>query len=94
MVTVLYILDLTLNLDFNKFKDDNANFLIDIYSLLKTYGWCPGNTLEEYIGVLIKNKMGNSEYTFQNLYENFSSPLNFNFIVKQVEIPSNLLIKV
>ena len=63
------ILDLTLNLDFNKFKDDNSNFLIDIYSLLKTYGWCPGNTLEEYIGVLVKNKTGNAAYTFQDLYE-------------------------
>ena len=59
--------EIILNLDFNQFKDNT--FFSEMYNLYNNYGLHSGNKLLEYIKNLIKNKTGNGDYTFEQLYK-------------------------
>lgn len=66
--TTQEILDITLNIDFNKFKD-NKGYFKSMYEIVYYFGLCPGDTVDECIGELIKKKTGDANYTFGQLYE-------------------------
>jgi NTE family protein len=52
--------------DFNKFED-KSSFLINLLRLLRKYGWFKGDYFTEWIGELIKEKTGDTNYSFSDL---------------------------
>lgn len=58
------------NTNFNDFIDNEIGYIHDYYNLLNNYGYCSGNHLYNWIGTLIQEKVGNSDYTFNNLWNN------------------------
>lgn len=60
--------DILWKLDFNNFLD--GSWLIpNIYRVLNSYGWYKGDAFREWISDLIKNKMGSTSATFQDMRE-------------------------
>ena len=54
--------------NFEDFKDDKIGIIRDFYSLLNDYGYCPGNYLYDWLGFMIKAKVGKENYTFSDLW--------------------------
>ena len=54
-------------INFNDFKDDSWGVLRDMKRLRKKYGWYKGNFFKEWIGDLLKKKVGQSDVTFKAL---------------------------
>lgn len=52
-------------LDFEKFKDDTFGFLSDAERLVTQYGWYKGDFFHDWIGKLIKTKLGSPNVTFE-----------------------------
>jgi len=52
-------------LNFEKFKDDSFGFLSDADRLLTQYGWYRGDFFHDWIGGLIKTKLGSPNVTFE-----------------------------
>lgn len=57
------------NTDFGSFLDDKVGFVRDTYTFFTKYGVCCGDTFSNIMKLHIKNKTGNEEYTFKNLYD-------------------------
>jgi len=62
-------------LNFNDFKDDSWGILRDMNRLKNEYGWYKGDNFREWIGDLLKNKVGSSNVTFKALQEHTSIDL-------------------
>ena len=60
------------NLDTSKLVNIKKNNFFNIYY---KFGFEPGDKLENIIKSLIKNKTGNENYTFQDLYDNYQKKL-------------------
>ena len=58
--------DIIIKTDFSSFAD-NSWFGANIWRLINKYGWNRGVTFYEFIGDLIKNKTGKSDFTFNEL---------------------------
>lgn len=55
--------------DFSAFIDDSKFMPKNLYNLIENMGIASGNTFENWIETCIKNKTGNPDYTFKNLYD-------------------------
>lgn len=55
--------------DFGSFIDDSIFITENIYKLIENFGIASGNVFENFIEKYIKNKTGNPNYTFKNLYD-------------------------
>ncbi|ARF12352.1 patatin-like phospholipase [Klosneuvirus KNV1] len=55
-------------IDFKQIVDDKPGFIRDGINFLEDWGVCPGNYIREVLGDLIKQKTGNPDYTFDDLY--------------------------
>lgn len=66
------IKEIMLDLDFNKIYDDKLGIIRDSYSLITDLGIASGEYLYDLIGELIKQKMGNADYSFKELYDNYN----------------------
>ncbi|MCX7771124.1 MAG: patatin-like phospholipase family protein [Proteobacteria bacterium] len=55
------------NMNFEDFFDDRWGIIRDIINLFKNFGWNRGKKFRDWIGELIKGKLGNSEATFYDL---------------------------
>lgn len=55
--------------DFNKFLDDSFGWGKDIHRLTTSFGWNKGDYFLEWITDLIRNKLGNTKATFQDLID-------------------------
>ena len=53
-------------LDFNRFMDDSFGVIRDTNRLLNEYGWHKGDFFRNWIGDLIRGKLGTSEATFRD----------------------------
>lgn len=57
-----------MDLNFKNFLDDSWGMIRDTKRLIKDYGWYKGKFFRQWIGNTIKNKTGNSESTFKDIY--------------------------
>jgi NTE family protein len=57
---------------FKKFADGSFLYAGNIFRLFKNYGWYKGDNFLKWIGELIEDKTGNSNYTFGELASNSS----------------------
>ena len=55
------------SLDFKEFMDDSWGVIRDMKRLKEQYGWYKGDYFRDWIGKLIKEKIGNSDATFADL---------------------------
>ena len=53
--------------DFKKFKDHSFGLIMDIRRLAKDFGWYKGDFFSNWIGTLIKEKLGRRDATFKDL---------------------------
>lgn len=58
------------SVDFRKFMDDSFGFVRDIIRLATRYGWNRGDYFHEWIGGVIKVKLGTDRATFADLKAN------------------------
>lgn len=63
------IKEITWNLNFKKFMDDDWGFIRDTHRLTHYYGWYKGEFFLKYAKDLIKAKTGNENITFRQLHE-------------------------
>jgi len=56
-------------LDFNNFLDDNWGLIRDTSRLIDEYGWYKGDYFRNWAARLIKEKTGNGESTFKDIYD-------------------------
>lgn len=63
------IKQITYDMDMNKIFDDKIGFIRDTVNLIKDYGVAPGDYIYEQMGVLIKAKTGDKDYTLSQLYQ-------------------------
>lgn len=61
--------DILKNLNFKNFLDDSWGKIRDTKRLIKKFGWYKGDFFQNWIGSLIKNKLGDSKATFHDLKE-------------------------
>ncbi len=54
------------NLDFNNFMDGSWGVARDTKRLIKEFGWYKGDFFRDWMGEIIKDKVGNSEATFND----------------------------
>ena len=57
------------DLDFNLFMDNKLGFVSGALRLIKRFGWYKGDFFRDWIGDVIKEKTGNSESTFLEIYK-------------------------
>jgi NTE family protein len=62
-------LEILSELDFNDFKDDSWGALRDMKRLRKEFGWYKGDFFRDWIGDLLKKKVGSKNITFKALQE-------------------------
>ena len=55
------------SLDFNNFMDSEFGIFRDSSRLIEKFGWYKGNFFHEWIGKLIKKKLGDANATFRDL---------------------------
>ena len=67
--TVDEIFNILSNLNFNNFLDDSWGILKDTNRLINEFGWYKGDFFRNWIGHVIKDKTGNSESTFADVYK-------------------------
>jgi NTE family protein len=56
-------------IDFSEFLDDSWGVCSDVYRVMTEFGWYKGDTLLAYIAKTIQELTGNSEITFEELYQ-------------------------
>ena len=61
--------DILFKLNFKNFLDDSWGVFRDVTRVMKKFGWYKGDRFQEWISSLVKEKLGNSDATFQNLKE-------------------------
>ena len=57
------------NLDFKEFMDSSWGFIRNTSRLLNDFGWYKGDFFRKLMGNYIKEKTGNSESTFEDIYK-------------------------
>lgn len=55
-------------IEFDKILDDKCGYLRDAYNLITDWGLCPGNYVLQLMGDYITKKVGNPDYTLEDLY--------------------------
>jgi len=68
-------LDILKNTDFNDFKDDSWGYVRDAWRIYNSYGYCKGDALYEWYGKNLRQKTGNADITFKQIYERFGKIL-------------------
>lgn len=63
------------NLNFNDFKDDSWGVLRDMERLREEYGWYKGDYFREWIGKLLKTKIGSADATFKAIKDQTGNDL-------------------
>ncbi len=63
------IIDLLSTTDFMQFKDDSWGVVLDAYRFLSQYGIYKGDKLFEFFKKLVKDKQGDENFTFKQLYD-------------------------
>lgn len=61
--------------DFNDFADDSWGIFSDIWRLIKSFGWHPGNTLRDWIALSMKELTGNAEITLAEVKKIYGTTL-------------------
>lgn len=56
------------DVDLHKLFRDDIWLIKDAYNIVEFYGMCPGKYMLDFFGNLIKQKTGNEDYTFEDLY--------------------------
>jgi NTE family protein len=56
-------------LDFKKFLDDSWGFIRDSERLIEEFGWYKGSYFRDWAADLIRQKTGNSESTFKDVFD-------------------------
>lgn len=67
--TAQEIIDILMETDFNRFKDDSWGVVFDIIRLFTQYGIYKGDTFYEWFTKLVEKKTGNGKITFRELHE-------------------------
>jgi NTE family protein len=62
------IYNISMGIDYETFLDDKFGYIRDSYKLLTDYGICSGKCFYDTMGTIIKNKTGDADYTFGQLY--------------------------
>jgi len=62
------ISEIIANKNFNDFKDDSWGVILDTIRLVRKYGWHKGKNFYNWIGELIKKKVGKEHLTFRELH--------------------------
>jgi NTE family protein len=60
--------------DFRDFMDSSFGFIRDVRRLARHFGWHKGDFFRDWIGQLIKRKLGNAEATFADLKASQGAP--------------------
>ena len=60
--------EILMDLDFNLFLDDSWGIIRDIKRLKSEFGWCKGDCFYKWIKDRIKEKTGNPNSTFKDIY--------------------------
>lgn len=63
------IISILTGTDFNQFKDDSWGVVLDAYRFLSQYGIYKGDKLFDFFKKLIKDKKGDENFTFKQLYD-------------------------
>ena len=61
--------------NFNKFKDDSFGIIGDAIRLVRKYGIFKGDKFYDWYGEMLKNKIGNPDITFKEVYDNYNKIL-------------------
>jgi NTE family protein len=61
--------DIMFKLNFKNFLDDSWGVFRDVTRVMKRFGWYKGDRFQEWIGSLVKEKLGDSNATFRDLKE-------------------------
>jgi len=69
------IIDVLQRTDFDKFKDDSWGVVLDLLRLLTQYGIYKGDAFYKWFANLLKEKTGNADITFQQIYEQYGTTL-------------------
>lgn len=69
------ITDLLDKTDFNKFKDDSWGVVVDIYRFVTQYGIYKGDMFLKWFQKVVKDKVGNENITFKEVYDQFGKEL-------------------
>ena len=54
--------------EFNDFSDDDFGIVFDTLRLVRKFGWHKGNKFCDWIGGLVKEKVGREDFTFRELH--------------------------
>jgi len=60
--------EMMISLDTTNFFDDKPGFVLDTINFLDDWGVCPGNYFDNFLAEKIKQKTGNADCTFNQLY--------------------------
>jgi NTE family protein len=63
------------SLDMRALKDDSYNAAIDVYNIIRNYGFCKGDKLRGWIGDILKELTGSESITFKQVYDTYNSTL-------------------
>ncbi|XP_072046282.1 uncharacterized protein [Amphiura filiformis] len=56
-------------------KNATCKYLAFLPNMLTHYGWHPGKKMEKWIGEVLKEKLGNANATFEDLYKKYNREL-------------------
>jgi NTE family protein len=74
-------------IDFDKIAD-TSNYIVDIYHFINQYGMAYGDYLYQAMGDVIKQKTGNEDYTFGDLYRD----KGYNLVITAVNLNRKKLV--
>ena len=63
------------NTNFGEFLDDKFGYVRDGYKLLTDFGICPGSTFLSFMKSKMKDKTGDEDYTFKQLWDDHQKEL-------------------
>lgn len=69
------IIKLMSDTDFTQFKDDSWGVVLDVYRFVHNYGIYKGDRFLEWFKGLVKDKTGNENYNFKQLYDDHNKEL-------------------
>ena len=61
--------------DFESFKDDSFGVIMDIWRFVSEFGVYKGEKFAEWIGKILKEKTGNADITFKEVYDIYGKEL-------------------
>lgn len=67
--TPLEITDILNEMDISKIMDDKIGYIRDAINFIDDYGVCPGKYIYDFMGKKIEEKLGDPDYTIDQLYK-------------------------